>query len=68
MENQEYLPTNQMAPSLGIKPATMIRSLCVNGHYLGMIPIKLPNNRLLWPRAGLDRIFNQAKSCPEPVR
>lgn len=58
MPEREYLPTNKIASSLGVKPATMIRSLCINGHYMGMKPVKLPNNRLLWPKAERDKLLN----------
>lgn len=57
---KEFLPTTEIASSLGVKPSTMSRGLCVNGHYLGMKPRKLPNGRLLWPKAERDRLLGQA--------
>jgi hypothetical protein len=30
----------------GIKPQTWRAAYCRNGHYLGMVPVKLPNGRL----------------------
>lgn len=45
------LTTNQLAESLGVQPETVRRGLSVNGHYGGLVPIKLPNRRLLWPIA-----------------
>ncbi|GAB6095094.1 hypothetical protein JCM14469_13460 [Desulfatiferula olefinivorans] len=43
------IPTQKMADLLGCKPHTLRRSYCVNGNYLGLVPKKLPNGRLLWP-------------------
>jgi hypothetical protein len=61
MSENEYIPTNEIASSLGVKPATMIRSLCMNGHYLGMRPVKLPNKRLLWPRSDRDSLLTKSE-------
>jgi len=41
--------TERLAEALCIKSQTLRRGYCVNGHYLGLIPIKLGNRRLLWP-------------------
>jgi len=42
------LDTNECAGVLNVKPGTMRRSYCVNGHYLGLKPKKLPNGHLRW--------------------
>ncbi|MDT8380535.1 MAG: hypothetical protein RQ739_16765, partial [Desulfotignum sp.] len=42
-----------------VEPATTRRGLCVNGHYMGIKPLKLPNGRLLWPE-------NEAKKVIQP--
>jgi hypothetical protein len=36
--------------------------LCVNGHYLDIVPKKLPNGRLLWPEAEVKAIFDACDS------
>ena len=54
----KHLTTNDFAESLGVKGATVRRGLCVHGHYMGIRPVKLPNNRLLWPIDARDRIIN----------
>lgn len=41
--------TKEFAALVRVDPQTIRRALCVNGHYLGLKPLKLPNNRLLWP-------------------
>lgn len=55
----KHLTTNDFAESLGVKGATVRRGLCIHGHYMGIRPVKLPNNRLLWPVDARDRILNQ---------
>jgi hypothetical protein len=42
-------PTSDFAKRFGVKPDTVRRNLCVKGHFLGLRPLKLPNERLLWP-------------------
>ena len=56
-----YQSTKEFAEVLKVEPATVRRSLCVNGHYLGIRPVKLPNGRLLWPPADVERFKNPAE-------
>lgn len=46
------LSTKQFSKRYLVEPATVRRSFCVNGHYMGIVPIKLPNRRLAWPQDG----------------
>lgn len=50
------LDTAEAAAVLRVKPQTLRRALCLNGHYMGLVPCKLPNGRLLWDAADLDRL------------
>jgi hypothetical protein len=59
MEKNEFLPTSKFAEALGVQGASVRRGLCVRGEYMGIRPIKLPNNRLLWPKKDLDRLLSQ---------
>ncbi|MDY0222536.1 MAG: hypothetical protein RBR67_15500 [Desulfobacterium sp.] len=59
MEEQLFT-TNKLAEKLGVKPDTLRRALCVNGHYLGIRPVKLPNRRLLWPSRAILRVIDDA--------
>ena len=43
--------TSEFADTIRVRPETIRRGYCVNGHYLGLRPLKLPNRRLLWPKA-----------------
>jgi hypothetical protein len=42
------LTTEKLAELVGVKPESVRRGYCVNGHYLGLVPVKLLNGRLLW--------------------
>lgn len=50
------LPTESAAQRLGVQPQTMRSGYCRNGHYMGMVPVKLPNRLLLWPSEDIDRL------------
>lgn len=50
------LDTAEAADRLRIRPQTLRRALCMQGHYYGMRPTKMPNGRLLWDSADLDRL------------
>jgi hypothetical protein len=58
----KYLTTEEFAQGLGVKAPTVRRGLCVNGHYLGVRPIKLPNRRLLWPEKGWRQILSAVEA------
>lgn len=45
----KHLHTNDLARYMGVRPDSIRRSLCKNGHYAGLVPLKLSNGRLLWP-------------------
>ncbi|QZA78186.1 hypothetical protein K4H28_01810 [Deefgea tanakiae] len=51
------LSTNEYAGVLGNKPQTILKGYCLHGHYLGVRPLKLPNGRLLWPRAEVEALL-----------
>lgn len=56
MTRPRKLDTAEAAAVLRVKPQTLRRALCLQGHYFGMRPVKLPNGRLLWDAADLDRL------------
>lgn len=57
MEHKESLNTKEYATLTRVDPQTIRRSYCVNGHYLGLKPFKLPNGRLLWQKAEVLRVL-----------
>lgn len=57
---QQQVPnmsTRELAALFRVEPATIRRAYCVKGHYLTLKPLKLPNGRLLWPRAAVYRVL-----------
>ena len=59
MREETHLPTNELAKMLGVTSATIRRGYCVNGHYMNMRPVKLPNGRLLWPEVDLKTLLRK---------
>ena len=47
--DEKLLSTREIAIRFRVNPETIRRALCVDGHYMGLNPLKLPNGRLLWP-------------------
>ena len=45
------LSTEELAARLAVKPTSIRSSYCRHGHYFGLVPVKLPNRRLLWDPA-----------------
>lgn len=54
---KRHITTREFAAFFRVEAATVRRSHCLNGHYMGVRPIKLPNNRLLWPEAAVIRVL-----------
>ena len=48
--------TKEAAARLGAASQTPRASLCRLGHWMGMRPVKLPNGRLLWDAAEVERL------------
>lgn len=55
---QTLKPTDKIAELLDVKGESIRRSLSVNGHYMGIKPVKLPNRRLMWPLAEFERLLS----------
>jgi hypothetical protein len=47
-EKDIKLSTKEVASLFRVDGQTVRRSYCVNGHYLGLKPVKLSTGRLLW--------------------
>jgi len=54
----EKITTAELAAYLRISPKTPIAALCRDGHYLGMIPLKLASGRLLWDADKVRQLLN----------
>jgi hypothetical protein len=55
------LSTKEFASYFRVEPQTIRRALCVDGHYLGIKPLKLPNHRLLWAKSDADRMLEPGR-------
>lgn len=51
--------TQTLAILTDVQPASVRHSVCVNGHYLGIVPQKLPNGRLLFPADQVEVLFSK---------
>lgn len=57
------ISTETVAALFGAKAQTPRRSYCLFGHWMNLVPTKLPNGRLLWDLDEAYRILNG-----EPVK
>jgi hypothetical protein len=57
MEYEEKISTKEFAAMFRVESQTIRRAYCVDGHYMGIKPIKLPNRRLLWSGAKARQIL-----------
>jgi hypothetical protein len=44
----KHYSTEELAELLLVKPQTIRAALCREGSYYGLMPVKLPNRRLIW--------------------
>jgi hypothetical protein len=51
------LSTEELADRLRNRPQTARAAYCRSGHYLGMVPTKLPSGRLLWDAAEVQALL-----------
>lgn len=54
---ETHVSTWEIAAIFGVRAQTVRRALCVDGHYLGIQPIKLPNRKLLWPLSEIKKLI-----------
>jgi len=56
MNENEKFSTEEFAGKVRVKSNSVRRGYCVDGHYMGIKPVKLPNGRLLWPAAEVNKL------------
>lgn len=54
---RRHFSTEQLADLLLIRPQTVRTGYCRDGHYCGLVPLKLPSRRLLWAAAEVDALI-----------
>jgi hypothetical protein len=62
------LTTEELAARFSVRPQTPRASFCRQGHWMGLVPIKLPNGRLLWDAAEVEALSaGQPAKTPDPA-
>jgi hypothetical protein len=61
------LTTAAISEKFGVKPHTPVASYCRHGHWMGLIPTKLPNNWLLWDESRSRRAARSAGPSKLPT-
>lgn len=51
------LTTEEFATSLGLEAQSIRKRLCQTGSYYDIVPVKLPNGRLMWPINAIDSLL-----------
>ena len=59
MKTSRMITTGQLASRFQVMSGTIRRNLCVKGHYLGIVPVKLPNGRLMWSEDRANEVLGQ---------
>lgn len=58
--------TEELAALFKAKSQTPRASYCRHGHWMNLVPVKLPNGRLLWDAGEVDRLLaGQAVQTPD---
>ncbi|MEX3973540.1 hypothetical protein [Paraburkholderia caribensis] len=52
-----HVGTDVAAVTLLVEPETMLKSHSIHGHYAGIRPVRLPNRKLAWPIAEIEKLF-----------
>jgi len=60
--NKQKITTKEFAAALSIQQQSIRSALCRAGHYLGLVPVKLPNGRMLWDAQSVHLLLNQGCS------
>jgi hypothetical protein len=49
--------TDTFAEAMFVDPKTILKSHSIHGHYAGIRPVRLPNRKLAWPIAEIEKLF-----------
>lgn len=63
MQENELISTEEFARPLMVKPQTIRRAHCLQGHYFGAVPVKLPNGFLAWHKDDQLRLLQGSKAA-----
>lgn len=52
-----HVGTEVFAEIVLVEPKTVLKSHSIHGHYVGIRPVRLPNRKLAWPIAEIEKLF-----------
>lgn len=69
MSEHNTLSTEELAALIKCRPASIRTRLCETGSFHGVVPIKLPTGRLIWPGDALERLAaHRAAALPKEAK
>lgn len=61
MKIPQHIKTGELARAFGVLPESVRAAVYRKGSYYGIIPVKGPNGRLLWPADAVDRLLGKER-------
>lgn len=58
VQERSHTSTGAFAAAVDVEPQSILKAHSKDGHYCGVRPIKLPNRRLAWPVAEIEKLFS----------
>ena len=59
MSTQRFLTTKEVAERMRITSTTVHKRCCAHGDFWGVLPVKAPNGRLLWPVDAIQALLER---------
>lgn len=59
MSTLRFLTTKEVAERMRIAPTTVHKRCCAHGDFWGVLPVKAPNGRLLWPMEAIQALLDR---------
>lgn len=59
MKLHRHLTTRELARTFGVLPESVRSRFYRKGHYFGLVPMRLPNGRLLWSADAVERLLGK---------
>ncbi|UVE64758.1 helix-turn-helix domain-containing protein [Burkholderia pyrrocinia] len=65
MSATRFMTTKEVAERMRITPATVYKRCCDHGDFWGVLPVKGPNGRLLWPVEAIHGLLDRYEVDPK---
>lgn len=59
MSTQRFFTTKEVAERMRITSNTVYQRCCVHGDFWGVLPVRGPNGRLLWPVEAIQALLDR---------